>query len=81
MLRGLGFGYRAKYVAETCRSLAERGGTDWLHTLREKPYDGEALCVCVCVSLCVCVCACVCVCVCVCMCVCVCVCECELTLH
>ena len=40
-LRGLGFGYRSKYVAMTAKRIAEKGGTDWLMGLREKSHDGE----------------------------------------
>ncbi|KAJ1452921.1 DNA glycosylase [Pelagophyceae sp. CCMP2097] len=33
-LRDMGFGYRAPYVVETCRLVAERGGSPWLASLR-----------------------------------------------
>ncbi len=39
-LRGLGFGYRSKYVATTAKSITEKGGVKWLLALREKPYQG-----------------------------------------
>ena len=37
-LRELGFGYRARYIDQTARQLAERGGERWLHGLRETEY-------------------------------------------
>ena len=42
-LRDLGFGYRSKYVAMAAKSIAEKGGVEWLLGLREKPYAGEIL--------------------------------------
>ena len=38
-LRELGFGYRAKYIAETARILQDKGGGAWLDTLRHVPYE------------------------------------------
>ena len=40
-LRELGFGYRARYVAQSCRRLAEEdgGGLAWLQRLRSLPCD------------------------------------------
>lgn len=39
-LRALGFGYRARYVHETARTIVEeRGGVGWLHALRDRPYS------------------------------------------
>ncbi|VDP02140.1 unnamed protein product [Soboliphyme baturini] len=40
ILTQLGFGYRAKFVAETAKLIAnERGGQQWLFSLRLYPYD------------------------------------------
>ena len=38
-LRGIGLGYRAKYVHLTAKMIIERGGADWLATLRDKPRE------------------------------------------
>ncbi|KAI9184013.1 8-oxoguanine glycosylase ogg1 [Blastocladiella emersonii ATCC 22665] len=38
-LRELGFGYRAKYIAQSASMLAERGGEKWLLGLRDLEYD------------------------------------------
>jgi len=38
-LRDLGFGYRAKFVVEAARQVAERGGATWLLTLRGPHSD------------------------------------------
>lgn len=38
-LRNSGFGYRAKYIVETCRIVKENGGVDWLNALRGKSRD------------------------------------------
>lgn len=40
-LRELGFGYRAKYIANTAKKIKQDHpdeGEKWLYTLREKPY-------------------------------------------
>nr|QDO16309.1 N-glycosylase/DNA lyase [Lingulodinium polyedra] len=37
-LRGLGFGFRAKWVAGAAAALHERGGRRWLLSLRGRPY-------------------------------------------
>ena len=38
-LRGLGFGYRAKYVHQSARFILEKpSGILWLHSLRSSPY-------------------------------------------
>ncbi|KAI8884732.1 DNA glycosylase [Backusella circina FSU 941] len=40
-LRELGFGYRAKYIANTAKKIKQdhpNAGEKWLYTLREKPY-------------------------------------------
>ncbi|XP_054710895.1 LOW QUALITY PROTEIN: N-glycosylase/DNA lyase-like [Uloborus diversus] len=37
-LRKLGFGYRAKYIHETAKSLLHDRPSDWLKTLRTLPY-------------------------------------------
>lgn len=62
-LRDLGFGYRSKYVAMAAKSIAEKGGVEWLMELRENPYNGELshalqchnvsvyVCVCICVEV------------------------------
>ncbi|KAK7426207.1 8-oxoguanine glycosylase ogg1 [Neonectria magnoliae] len=39
-LRELGFGYRAKYIAETARIVAEEKPGDWLETLRNPENQG-----------------------------------------
>ncbi|KAF7542366.1 hypothetical protein G7Z17_g11637 [Cylindrodendrum hubeiense] len=39
-LRELGFGYRAKYIAETARMVAEEKPGDWLETLRNPENPG-----------------------------------------
>ncbi|KAG0209066.1 8-oxoguanine glycosylase ogg1 [Mortierella sp. NVP41] len=40
MLRQLGFGYRAKYIATTARMIHEmENGEEWLHGLRKLPYE------------------------------------------
>eukprot|EP01016_Furgasonia_blochmanni_P023709 TRINITY_DN25572_c0_g3_i1.p1 TRINITY_DN25572_c0_g3~~TRINITY_DN25572_c0_g3_i1.p1 ORF type:complete len:273 (-),score=59.59 TRINITY_DN25572_c0_g3_i1:60-878(-) len=38
-LRGLGLGYRAKYLVKTVGILKEKGGDNWLIGLRGKRYD------------------------------------------
>ncbi|XP_075039604.1 N-glycosylase/DNA lyase isoform X2 [Mixophyes fleayi] len=40
-LRELGFGYRAKFVSESARTILRKHGPDWLDSLRLVPY-GEA---------------------------------------
>ncbi|KAF8469583.1 8-oxoguanine DNA glycosylase [Kalaharituber pfeilii] len=37
-LRELGFGYRAKYIANTARIIANEKPPEWLHSLRKQPY-------------------------------------------
>lgn len=39
-LRELGFGYRAKYIAETARIIANEKPPDWLETLRNPDVPG-----------------------------------------
>ena len=41
-LRELGFGYRAKYIAETARIVAREKPADWLETLRNPENPGFA---------------------------------------
>lgn len=38
ILRGLGFGYRAKYIHQAALKVKENGGESWLLSLRELPY-------------------------------------------
>ena len=38
-LRGLGFGYRAGYIAKTAEHLHRKGGEEYLMTLRKMPFD------------------------------------------
>ncbi|XP_071992555.1 N-glycosylase/DNA lyase isoform X1 [Engystomops pustulosus] len=38
-LRDLGFGYRAKFVCESARTILQKQGPDWLDTLRLAPYE------------------------------------------
>ncbi|XP_039252162.2 N-glycosylase/DNA lyase-like [Styela clava] len=38
VLRGLGFGYRAKYIYQTAIQVRERGGAAWLNNLRLLSY-------------------------------------------
>lgn len=38
ILRELGFGYRAKYIAQTARILEGRGGIEWCKSLRSLSY-------------------------------------------
>lgn len=37
-LRDLGFGYRAKYIANSMHIIKENGGIDWLFSLRSLTY-------------------------------------------
>ena len=37
-LRQLGFGYRAKYIQQSAQSILEKGGRDWLLSLRNMNY-------------------------------------------
>ena len=37
-LRELGFGYRAKYIAQTASYIAENHSELWLYSLRDRPY-------------------------------------------
>lgn len=37
-LREAGFGYRAKYIAQTVEKLNALGGERWLESLRDIPY-------------------------------------------
>ncbi|KAM4643687.1 N-glycosylase/DNA lyase isoform 4-T4 [Discoglossus pictus] len=45
-LRELGFGYRAKFVSESARTILTKHGPDWLESLRLVPYEEakKALC-------------------------------------
>ncbi|XP_053326074.1 N-glycosylase/DNA lyase [Spea bombifrons] len=45
-LRELGFGYRAKFVSESARTILYKHGPDWLESLRPAPYEEakSALC-------------------------------------
>ncbi|XP_068108672.1 N-glycosylase/DNA lyase isoform X2 [Hyperolius riggenbachi] len=45
-LRNLGFGYRAKFVSESARTILHKHGPDWLESLRRAPYEEarSALC-------------------------------------
>ncbi|XP_018114648.1 N-glycosylase/DNA lyase isoform X2 [Xenopus laevis] len=38
-LRDLGFGYRAKFVSESARTILSKHGPDWLESLRLVPYE------------------------------------------
>ncbi|KAM9324421.1 N-glycosylase/DNA lyase [Gastrophryne carolinensis] len=38
-LRKLGFGYRAKFVSESARTILQNHGPDWLESLRHVPYE------------------------------------------
>ncbi|KAI8925666.1 DNA glycosylase [Entophlyctis helioformis] len=38
-LRQLGFGYRAKYVAESAKFIQKQGGASWLLSLRQRSYE------------------------------------------
>lgn len=38
-LRGLGFGYRAAYIAKSAKQIAENGGEEYLLKLRTLPYQ------------------------------------------
>jgi N-glycosylase/DNA lyase len=38
-LRGQGFGYRGATIPRAARMLAERGGREWLESLKEAPYE------------------------------------------
>ena len=38
-LRGLGFGYRAKFINESAKYIVKNHNSDWLHSLRKKPYE------------------------------------------
>lgn len=38
-LRAQGFGYRAKTIPLAARQILERGGLDWLLSLKTQPYD------------------------------------------
>ncbi|CAL4061034.1 unnamed protein product, partial [Meganyctiphanes norvegica] len=39
ILRQLGFGYRAKFIHESAKTIVANGGEQWLHSLRNLPYD------------------------------------------
>ncbi len=39
MLRDLGFGYRAKFIAQTASQIKAKNDANWLCSLREKSYD------------------------------------------
>jgi len=42
-LRSLGFGYRAKFITSSARSIVDKGGEDWLLSLRGESYkDAKA---------------------------------------
>ncbi|KAJ8323047.1 8-oxoguanine glycosylase ogg1 [Batrachochytrium dendrobatidis] len=38
-LRQLGFGYRAKFIVGSAKLILERGGSKWLHSLRDISYQ------------------------------------------
>lgn len=38
-LTKLGLGYRAKYIVNSVKSIVEKGGEDWLNSLRELSYE------------------------------------------
>ncbi len=38
-LRELGFGYRAKYISQTAQYMERHHSVQWLHQLRNRPYD------------------------------------------
>ena len=38
-LRDLSFGYRAKYIQQSAKSILAQGGADWLLSLRSLPYE------------------------------------------
>jgi hypothetical protein len=50
-LRGLGLGYRARFIRETAQKLVELGGEEWLLALREKERKEAQVCVRVCVYI------------------------------
>jgi N-glycosylase/DNA lyase len=37
-MRAMGLGYRSKFVRATAKAVVDRGGTDWLHSLRQAAY-------------------------------------------
>lgn len=37
-LNDLGFGYRSKYIVESCKQVIEKGGEQWLNQLKLKPH-------------------------------------------
>lgn len=37
-LRGLGFGYRAKFIQQSAAKILQNGGRDWLTSLRKVSY-------------------------------------------
>ena len=37
-MRTMGLGYRARFVRATAEAVMDRGGSDWLHSLRQAPY-------------------------------------------
>ena len=42
-LRSLGFGYRAKYIERCVEQILDRGGGQWLHSLRDLEYTGKTM--------------------------------------
>jgi len=38
-LRGLGFGYRSKFIQASAQSILDNGGEEWLFSLRQRPYQ------------------------------------------
>lgn len=42
-LRSLGFGYRAKYIEECVQQILDRGGEQWLSSLRDLEYIGKVM--------------------------------------
>ncbi|TNV77670.1 hypothetical protein FGO68_gene11284 [Halteria grandinella] len=38
-LRGLGFGYRAKFIVQSVKMIEEKGGDKWFESLRGKPLE------------------------------------------
>jgi len=38
-LRSLGYGYRANYIVEAVKLIKEKGGSEWLTSLRKLPLE------------------------------------------
>lgn len=43
VLRSHGFGYRAKYIHKCVQQVLERGGEEWLQSLKKRTYEGNNL--------------------------------------